>query len=276
MLPGEFRTQDASRRSSLTEKKKGGVKMDATKKSNHISKSTLSFCEQMVGQMKADAVKNNCSLFAMMSIYLNKKTVVLRLPKDVPGILVKAKDIHDKMVQNAALFVDADPSMADFKLHLDAAFAAEGAMEDPDTDKTNTRNKTVATVILDCGSERDYVQKLVNSDLPNADSIVIDAGMTLKGFTSRQKQVWSVCYTGTSMEIELVGAWKAARCAYEWQYSYTPLVEDSWWTAHLPVTLQSTTKVSGLAVGKVVYLRYRHILKDGPTDWYEVLSILVV
>ena len=181
-----------------------------------------------------------------------------------------------RWLQNATLFVDADPSMADFLLHLNTAFAAEGAMEDPDTDKTNQRNKTVATVILDCGSERDYVQKLVNSDLPNADSIVIDAGMTLKGFTSRQKQVWSVCYTGTSMEIELIGHIKGKRCAFEWQYSYTPLDESSWWTAHLNVTLQSTTKVSGLAVGKVVYLRFRHILKDGPTDWYDVLSILVV
>ena len=243
---------------------------------NRKCNSHLDCCRLFADSVTAETKRRDDFKIFMMGIYLNKKLVVLRLPADVPNLLVKAKDIYEKMKANATLFDAPNPTMPIFLQNIEAGFKAEAAMEDPDSDKTNTRDKAVATVILDCGTERDYVQSKVNLDLPNADSIVIDAGMGLKSFTSRQKQVWAVFYTGLSGEVELQSQVKAQRCAYEWQATYTPESEASWWTIHLNVTLQASTKVNGLTPGRIVHLRYRHILKDGPDDWSEVLSIMVV
>jgi hypothetical protein len=255
---------------------KGGVMMKTVIKENRKSGSNLNSAVSLTDSKMGIVNVGDDFIIFMMGIYLNKKLVVLRLPADVPGMLVKALDMHDKMTANALLFDEPNPSMPDFLKHINAALAAEAAMEDPDTEKTNTRDKTAAVVIIDCGTERDYVQSKVNLDLPNADSIVLDAGMGLKGYTSPGKQVWALYYTGLTGEVECQGGIRSYRSAYEWQFTYTPDDEASWWSSRVNPTLQATTKLTHLSPGKMVYVRFRHILKDGPDDWSIVLSIMVV
>jgi hypothetical protein len=234
------------------------------------------YYEPLASQMIADARKGDYTLIVLFGVFLNKKTVVLNLPPDVPNILVKAKDILEKMTLNATLFDDPTVSMIDFGKHIGAAFAAEAAMENPDTTKTETRNATIAVVVLDCGKLKTYVQTKVDADLSKALEIALSAGMNLKGFTKRGKQQWGVHYTGMTGEVECQGSTRKTRCAYEWQRTLTPDNLPSWRVDEITTTLQATTIVKGLTVGKDIYFRYRMILKDGPTQWSDPICIHII
>ena len=212
----------------------------------------------------------------MMAFNVPRPIVKLSMPTDVPGILVKCKDINDKVTLHAALFPDLPVTAADNKTHIEKAFTAEGAMQNPDTDKTNIRNNAVALILSEAFAYHDYVQTLATATPADAAALAIAAGMELKGFTKRGKQVWSVKYTGISQEVELTATIKGKRCAYEWQQSATPDDLPSWRVTEITTTLQSTTIATGLPVGKDIYFRFRIILKDGPTQWSDPIKVHII
>jgi hypothetical protein len=243
---------------------------------NKRSKQTRAMHKNKCRNLHRARVRRQLHGLIMFAMIQKRKTVVLKLPVDIPGILKKTKDINVKMTTNAALFDDPPVAMATNKTAIDKAFAAEAAMVDPDTEKTTDRDEAVSVIVITAFQYRDYVQTKVDADVAHALDIAQMAGMDIKGTARRQKQVWAVHYTGISQEIEVTGSVRAQRCAYEWQMTETPDNIPSWRVKEITTTLQSTTIVKGLEVGKYISFRYRIILKDGPTQWSDPIKVLII
>jgi hypothetical protein len=214
-------------------------------------------------------------ILVMTKLVIGGKTVVVKFPLDIPGILLKSRDICDHMTGNL-LFPDAQDMLPAFKEHIEDAFALQAKMIGRGKSITEKRNKAVYLVITETFDFRIKVQKVVNQDRKYAQDIAISAGMDIKKFTPRAKQKWSAYYTGMKGEIELQGVYLTQRCAYQWQATFTPEIEASWRDMDIDVTIRSTTIIKGLIPGTMVYFRYRIIVSAGPKAWSDALSMIII
>ena len=119
-----------------------------------------------------------------------------------------------------------------------------------------------------------YVEGIANmpANAPDASVVILSAGMKVRGFTPRQKQVFDVM-GGTLFGTVTMKAARAIRGTHEWQYTFSPLEVGSW--VSLPPTTKAHTTVTGLTSGTVFYGRHRAILKTGPTNWDAQLTVVV-
>jgi hypothetical protein len=149
---------------------------------------------------------------------------------------------------------------------------AQGA--GPGQTATMNQNKELLKTLLSALGH--YVEDVANdpvNSITGAEAIILSAGMEVKNFSPPQKHIFSVSSGTLPGTVDLVGE-SIRRGTHEWQYTPDPNNANSWINAE--PTVQSTTTISGLEIAKRYYFRHRLITIDGPTDWAEPMSIIVV
>ena len=106
------------------------------------------------------------------------------------------------------------------------------------------------------------------------EEIALGAGMHIKKSGSINKQNFTATSSKTG-QIELGSKVKADRCAHEWQCTTSPTDPLGWYAKIIDPTLQGKTIATGFKPGTMVYCRHRSILKDGCTDWDQIIAVLI-
>lgn len=119
-----------------------------------------------------------------------------------------------------------------------------------------------------------YVEGIANdsADSITAELIVLTAGMNVKRNTPRQKQVFTV--EAVSVGKVKLTAKRVVNGTHEWEYTTTPNVAASWIDADLGT--KSVITLSGLTSGTRYYFRHRAVQKNGPTNWDEPYSTIIL
>jgi hypothetical protein len=117
----------------------------------------------------AKSIKEHTSpwMFFLGGIVRGSKIVVLKLPADIPGILLKARDFYDHTFGNP-LFPEAQAMLPGFKAHIEDAFAFQAKMLGRGKAVTEKRNMAVSLVITEAFTLRLKVQQVVYKHLKDA------------------------------------------------------------------------------------------------------------
>lgn len=151
-------------------------------------------------------------------------------------------------------------ALADFMAAINAAVNRDKQL----VEAKNAKRETVLNLLAALGN---YVEDVANdpASAPATPAEVIEsAGMRPRPFVARGKQVWEVFRGVFSGTVKLFAA-AIKRGIHEWQYTSTPLDEDSW--ISLPSTTKARTTISGLTPMTYVYCRHRTVTKNGTSDW---------
>jgi len=170
-----------------------------------------------------------------------------------------------------AWFTTPSPTLPTVTTDLNNLDAAEskaltkvkGAAEDRDSKKE--------IILKDARALLAYVQGVADNNLPNAETIIMSAGLSIKKKKMHVKGLLQTKQSQASGTILIIAKAAASRASYEWQMSPDMIN----WT-NLPSTLQAKTSVSGLTPLKTYYFRYKAVLKKGESDWSTFVSAVVL
>ena len=145
--------------------------------------------------------------------------VVLKLPYKVADFIIRAQGIHDAMAANSGTLPKPSPALPVLQAHIDDLITKQAAAKTRVAGAVEDRDAVLKLVALDLGSERGYVEQLVNADPGNGDVIAQDAAMTLRKVPSVNKSALAAKPGPASGMVHVVAkAVKGAR-ANDWQYS---------------------------------------------------------
>jgi len=194
--------------------------------------------------------------------------------KSVSELLTFGSSVVSHINTNS-FFVTPHPDLADITTALTELQTASdnangGGLEEHSI--MNDKRQIVEDLLTECGH---YVEDIAN-DATNVDqetTVIDSAGMRVKGFTPRQKRVFSGIAGKLSGEVNLF-ATGVRRGFHEWSYNPTPDNPNGW------VELTSTTKgvklVTGLTRLTDYAFRHRAILITGPEPWEDPITVSVV
>jgi hypothetical protein len=197
--------------------------------------------------------------------------VVLNLPKRPGGLILAAQGVYTGFNGNPKL---TSPPVTMVLLNglIVALVTSQGAM--PGGPKqTAQRNADRAALIKALFQLRDYVRTvaLQQPTLQEAIQVIVDAGMSVKGFTPYKKPELAAKYAGAMGDVLLVAAAIARAKSYYWSWSTDMKVWGS-----LPETTGAKTKATGLTVGTTYYFRVRALVtRTGLTEWSQVVAFVV-
>jgi hypothetical protein len=112
---------------------------------------------------------------------------------------------------------------------------------------------------------------IADENLDSAAVIIESAGMSVKGRSYPVKEPFSVRPWRVSGAVRLMVLAAGKTAEYQWQVSGD--AGQTW--KDRPPTLQARTTVDGLTPQKTYWFRYRVVVRSGPGDWSEALSIVV-
>jgi hypothetical protein len=194
---------------------------------------------------------------------------VLNLPRTVSGVIYFARSVATGMSDNPA-FPDPFPSIPTFSADITALEAAEADVLSRLRGTAEIRDEKWATVCLDLGHLKAYVQWVADADPSQAEALIANAGMSAKKIGSRAKGELEVTQGIVSGLAHLVAKAAARRAAYEWQYGTD---RKTWISA--PPTLGAQTDIGGLTPGVLYFFRFRSLTKEGESAWSQVVTLLV-
>jgi hypothetical protein len=195
---------------------------------------------------------------------------LLKLPEyKVPLLISLARGIVKAMEGNPA-FPSPVPPLKDVLAAIDALEAAEVTKQSGLRGAVAARNDKRRELVNILQYLRAYVQKIADGDLENAAAIIQSAGMHVKKKRPLPVRVFAAKDGDVSGAVILTAPWAGPHASYEWQHS---LDEMKTWIP-LPPTTQSTTSVTGLVPGALVYFRYQTVTKDGVGDWSQPVSLM--
>jgi hypothetical protein len=199
-----------------------------------------------------------------------RNRVVLKRPRPVTALIALAKAIAEAMANSATTFPSPTPPLATLNADISALDTAQTATHAGTKGLVAARNDKMAIVVVDLEQERAYVQKVVDANPAQAQTIAEAAGMALAKSPAKTKPALSAKPATVSGSVVLAA--KAAKyTSNDWQYS----TDNKTWTS-LPSTMQAKTTVVGLQPGVVLYFRHRAVTKSGATDWSQTVQTLVV
>jgi hypothetical protein len=200
----------------------------------------------------------------------HRLTVTLGLPKNVPALIVVARNIEKKMTGNTN-FPAPIPTLAAFGAAIADLQAAEGAALRREKGAATLRNEKRTVVIGMIQQLRSYIQSVADLDGTNAASIIESAGVAIRKTPTRTARVFHAKPGGVSGSADIVAPSAARRSSYEWQYSSDG--GKTWLT--LPPTLQAKTSIAGLTPGSTAEFKYRPVTRTGADDWSPAVSLLI-
>jgi hypothetical protein len=195
---------------------------------------------------------------------------VLKLPLHVPDLIKVAQAIVEAMTGNAAL-PNPTPALAVVSAAIAALDAAETATKTRAKGTIEVRNTARAALIAALHELKAYVQTVCDANLPQAETIITSAAMSVKKPPAHTKHDFVAKSGATSGSVHLVAKAVSRRASYEWQWS--PDGGKTWTQA--PSTLQSRTTILALPLAVTCQFRYRAVTKVGEGDWSQVITFLV-
>lgn len=117
-----------------------------------------------------------------------------------------------------------------------------------------------------------YVEGLANADQTNAETIVLSAGMEIKGKGGRTSQRFAALFTGHPGEVLLICP-GIVRGVYEIHMCLDPSNELNWQRIYNGT--KSRFVVKGLKLGVQYHFRYSVIDASGLRPWSEVKSLYI-
>jgi len=190
--------------------------------------------------------------------------VALGLPRKIADLLVFAQMVHDTMAANSKELPSPSPALLVLQTDINTLVTEQAAVKARGQGAVTTRDLAVKTVKVDLGSERAYVESLVNADPANAAAIAEAAGMKLrKPPTAAVKPPLAVKAGATSGTVKLVAKASKGAKTNNWQMSTDG--GKTW--VDLPSTTKAKTTVANLTPGTTVQFRQSVVTKDGEGDW---------
>ncbi|MEP7171286.1 MAG: hypothetical protein ABI855_18100 [Bacteroidota bacterium] len=209
-------------------------------------------------------------LFLLTTTVIKQVIAVLDFPKDIDDFITYANSIHNSM-KNSSNFTSLAAKLATMLINIGSLQTIETATKTkPPTKTVSDRNGALVIVQNNLRELRGDVQTIANADIPNAEAIIISAGMKVKKQGAINKQDFTVKNGEISGTMELTAKGIETRGAHDWGRSN----DGTNWVSLTP-TLAATTLDTGLTRGAMVEYRHREILKDGPTDWIYSEEIVV-
>jgi hypothetical protein len=195
---------------------------------------------------------------------------VLKLTRRTSSDLAYARSVALACTDNP-WFPDPTPALAVFLAHIEDAAAAGAAALTRARGLASTRKDKLAVVLQDLDRLRTYVQRIADENPESAASIIASAGMSVKNARGRGKNVVEARRGARSGEATLIAPWGGDRASYEWQWSLDGVTWNS-----LPVVLQAKTTAVGLTPRQRHSFRVRVVTKNGPGDWSQAVSLVVL
>ena len=196
--------------------------------------------------------------------------IALQLPKKIKGIITLAESIAGAMNNNPT-FPSPSPTIATFLADIAALNTAETAVLSRTKGAVETRNAKLAIVHNDLENLKAYVQGVAGQGAAtNAPAVIEAAGMSSRKVTPRDKPALAAKLGTASGTVTLPAKAAGPTAAYDWQYS----TDQKTWTA-LPMTLQSKTSVSGLAVATMYYFRVQQLTRTGMENWSQIVALMM-
>jgi hypothetical protein len=191
------------------------------------------------------------------------------LSKNVKQVIAFAKSIATALTGNAAL-PSPTPSLATLEADIAALDSAEAAVLSRTKGAAEARNVKFFALRTDLVHLLAYVQQVADANPGTAESIITDAGLSVKKEGSRTKSAIVAAQGTLSGSAKVTAKAVRPRAAYEWQYS----IDQKTWTV-APSTVEAKTEIGGLTPATMYFFRFRPVTKAGEGDWSQVASLIV-
>jgi len=208
----------------------------------------------------------------MATFSTNRVLVSFKIPAAVAMLIALARAIVLAMQNAKTTFPTPTPTptLAQVGADIDALVTAETATKARTMGMVPVRDDKRKTLIGDLHQLTAYVQQLANVLGPEqAVALIESAGMTVRKTGSRSKSDLAARFFGAGA-VKLVAKAIAGSRSYEWAFS----TDGKTWTA-APPSAQAKTVVVGLQTGVLHSFRCRPVLKTGPGEWSQAISMLV-
>ena len=196
--------------------------------------------------------------------------VVLRLPKPVPDLLVRARHIVEKMT-GSTYFPTPNPSLSAVTADIDALAGAETNARSRTSGLIEVRNLKRTAVISDLEALQSYVQTVVDQNPAQAGAIIEAAGMARRVHRTPIRREIEAALGATPGTVVVRARARGRHAAYEWQISADG---GQTWTT-LALTTVARTTARDLRAGTTYLFRVRTTVGSTTTDWSQAASILV-
>ena len=197
--------------------------------------------------------------------------IVLGLPtRPTSALITRSTVIVNTMTENAKMFPSPPIAFTTVTSDITALATAEAATKTRTAGLVTLRNDKKLVVIADMHQLHAYVQQLANATPAQAGAIAAAAAMTLPKTAEHHKSDLAA-HPIVSGTIKLMAKAVRGGRSHEWQYSTDG---GKTWTS-VPPTTQASTTIPGLQPGVLHAFRQRVVMKDGPSDWSQPISLLV-
>jgi len=214
-------------------------------------------------------------LIAMVPVtVIHRIVVVVKLPIGINNLLNRVYSIIEAVTDNT-WFPTPTPTLLALKAAADDLNAEQVKVKNHISGSVPIRNAKRDTLKKLVYSLVNYIQGICDANPASAVGIAESALMYAKKVRGGAKQVFSAKRL-TSGSVELIAAIKGHYHSHEWGISRDPSDPLSWIAVLLPSTLKSKTVVNNLKPGETVYFRHRIVTKDGPGDWDQVISLIIL
>jgi len=196
--------------------------------------------------------------------------VVRELPQPVPLLIEYVRAILAAMAGNPH-FPSPNPPLATVTASVSGLEAAQAVTKTRAPGSVAVRDGAGKQLLDQVRLLLGYVQQVADGSPEQAAAIIASAGLRARTRAARTKAPFAVKYGPVSGSAHLVVKAAASRAAYDWELSVDG---GKTWTT-VPTTLQARTVVTGLPVATSVMFRFRAVIKGGPADWSQPISLLV-
>jgi hypothetical protein len=205
-----------------------------------------------------------------MTVSMQRMMVKLERPTMVAAFLIQAQHVVDRMTGNP-WFPNPVPALTEVQARIDALDSSETEALSLARGLKQARNADSRRLVSAMDLLRAFVQFTADENFDHAADIIESAGMSVKGRSYPVKEAFSARPGRVSGAVKLMVLAAGKVVAYHWQTSADG--GQTW--QELPSTLQAQTVVTGLVPQKSYLFRYHVVVRSGPLDWSEPVSIVV-
>jgi len=205
-----------------------------------------------------------------MTVSMQRMLVKLERPTMVAAFLIQAQNVVDRMTGNP-WFPNTVPALAEVQARIDALDSSETEALSLERGLKQARNADLRRLVSAMDLLKAFVQFTGDENFDHAADVIESAGMSVKGRSYPVKEAFSVRPGRVSGAVKLMVTAAGKVVAYHWQMSADG--GQTW--QDLPSTLRAKTVVTGLVPQKTCWFRYHVVVRSGPLDWSEPVSIVV-
>lgn len=245
---------------------------DAKKNLGQVGHVTRRGCQRRAttGQSRSGAADEQRESATVKTKNPHRVFVVRELPLPVMLLIEYVRAILAAMANNAH-FTTPNPPLATVTASASALESAQAVTKTRAPGSIALRDAARKQLLDQVHLLLGYVQQIADGSRDQAAAIIASAGLRAATRPTRVKAPFAVKPGTVSGSAHLSVKSAGPRAAYDWEFS---IDGGKTWTS-AGTTLQARTVVSGLAVATSVMFRFRAVIKGGPADWSQPLSLVV-